>query len=78
LNDKLAHFIVGFGLSIIGILHMPLIFLGFFFGVGKELLDFKTGRGKPEWMDMWATFCGAGIATGIVLLIGYMPFYAWH
>ena len=42
MNDKLAHFIAGFMLSIMGVLYFPLILTGFFFGVGKELLDFKN------------------------------------
>ena len=78
MNDKLAHFIVGFMLSILGLLHFPLILSGFFFGVGKELFYFKSRRGKPEWLDMWATFAGAGIATGIVLLSVDYGFLLWH
>ena len=78
MNDKLAHFIAGFMLSIMGILYFPLILTGFFFGVGKELLAFKNPHGHADVMDALATFCGAGIATGIVLLFTDLDFIAWH
>ena len=78
MNDKLAHFVIGFGLSILGILYFPFIFLEFFVGIGKELFDFSTKRGVAEWKDLWATLCGAGIAAGIVLLFTDFNFIAWH
>ena len=77
MNDKLAHFIAGFALSIMGVLYFPMILSGFFFGVGKELID-NMGHGKAEIMAALATFAGAGIATGIVLLIVDLDFIAWH
>ena len=77
MNDKLAHCIVGFALSIMGVLYFPMIFSGFFLGVGKALID-NMGHGKHDIMDALATFAGAGIATGIVLLIVDMQFLAWH
>jgi hypothetical protein len=78
MNDKLAHFIAGFALSIMGVLYFPLILSGFFFGVGKELFDFKNKHGHADIIDALATFAGAGIATGIVLLIVDLDFIAWH
>ena len=77
MNDKLAHFIVGFMLSILGILHFPLILSGFFFAIGKELFD-ALGNGKPETKDAIATACGAGIASVIVLLSIDYGFLLWH
>ena len=77
MNDKLAHFIVGFGLSILGLIYFPFILLGFFFAVGKEFVD-SLGSGTVEKMDAIATSCGAGIATGIVLLFTDLDFLAWH
>jgi hypothetical protein len=69
MNDKLAHFAVGFGLSILGVIYLPMVLSGFFFGVGKELLDFGSKRGHSDVMDALATFAGAGIATGIAFLV---------
>lgn len=69
MNDKLAHFAVGFGLSIFGVIFLPMALAGFFFGVGKELFDFGTKRGHADVMDALATFAGAGIATGIAILV---------
>jgi hypothetical protein len=77
MNDKLAHFIVGFMLSILGLLHFPLILSGFFFAIGKELFD-ALGHGTPETKDAIATACGAGIASGIVLLSIDYGFLLWH
>jgi len=77
MNDKLAHFIVGFMLSILGLLYFPLILSGFFFAIGKELFD-SLGHGTVEKMDAIATLCGAGIAAGIVLLFTDVAFLAWH
>jgi len=68
MNDKLAHFIVGFCLSITGVIYFPLFLTGFFFAIGKELVD-SLGYGRVELRDALATACGAGIATGIVLLV---------
>jgi VanZ family protein len=68
-KDKVQHFIVGFTLSILGIFFLPLILLGFIFGVLKEIYDFKSGRGVPELNDIIATFIGAIIASILVILI---------
>ena len=78
MNDKLAHFIAGFMLSIMGLLYFPLLLTGYFFGVGKELLDFKNPHGHADVMDALATFAGAGMASGIVLLFTDVAFLAWH
>jgi hypothetical protein len=77
MNDKLAHFIVGFMLSILGFIHFPLILSGFFFAIGKELFD-MLGNGTPETKDAIATACGAAIASGIVLLSLDLGFLLWH
>ncbi|MDC3257177.1 hypothetical protein OAU44_00215 [bacterium] len=69
MNDKIQHFIVGFVLSITGVVLFPLILLGFVFGVGKELYDEFTGKGVPDWQDMVATFCGAVFASMIVIVL---------
>lgn len=68
MNDKIQHFIVGFLLSILGIIFFPLILLGFVFGIVKEFYDL-TGRGTPEINDIIATFIGAGLATTLVILL---------
>ena len=77
MNDKLAHFIVGFILSIMGLFYFPMILSGFFFALGKEFVD-SLGYGKVEVKDALATICGAGIATGIVLLVTDLGFLVWH
>ena len=70
INDKLQHFIVGFILSIIGIVWFPLIVLGFVFGVGKELYDelIRNNTVGGDWWDVVATFSGAVLATFIVMV----------
>lgn len=77
MNDKLAHFIVGFILSIMGLFYFPMILSGFFFALGKEFVD-SLGYGKVEIKDALATLCGAGIAAGIVLLFTDIQFLSWH
>ena len=69
MNDKIQHFIAGFGLSIFGILFLPFILNGFVFGIGKEVYDKITGRGVADWKDLIVTFCGATFASMIVLVI---------
>ena len=69
MNDKIQHFIAGFGLSMLGVIFFPLILSGFVFGVGKELYDKITGKGVADWKDMIATFGGATLASVIVMVI---------
>ena len=69
MNDKVQHFIVGFVLSLTGIVWFPLIMSGFAFGIGKELYDWYTGKGVVELNDALATFLGAILSTIIVLLL---------
>jgi|TARA_B110000263_G_C14881666_1_gene317629 glycopeptide antibiotics resistance protein len=68
-NDKIQHFIVGFLLSMLGVVFLPLIVLGFVFGVGKEVYDYISGKGVAEVGDILATFCGAIIAVIIVVIL---------
>ena len=67
-KDKVAHFIIGFSLSMLGIFWLPLVLLGFIFGFSKEFYDL-SGRGTPEVDDVIATLIGAVIAMGIVVLV---------
>ena len=67
-KDKVAHFIIGFSLSMLGIFWLPLVLLGFIFGFGKEFYDL-SGRGTPEVDDVTATLIGAVISMGIVVLV---------
>ena len=69
MNDKIQHFIVGFGLSLAGIIFFPFILLGFVFGIGKELYDYVSRKGVADWQDMVATFCGAIFASMIVIVL---------
>ena len=70
-KDKKQHFMVGFGLALLfGLLFGYLI--GFVaavaFGVLKELYD-MTGRGTPEWMDMWYTIAGGSFGIFTIVII---------
>lgn len=69
MNDKIQHFLVGFGLSLAGIIFFPLILSGFVFGIGKELYDYVSHKGVADWLDMVATFCGAVFASMIVIVL---------
>ncbi len=69
MNDKIQHFLVGFGLSLTGVIFFPFILLGFVFGIGKELYDYVSVKGVTDWQDMIATFCGAVFASMIVIVI---------
>ena len=69
MNDKIQHFIAGFGLSIFGLLFLPFILNGFLFGIGKEVYDKITGQGYADFNDLVATFCGATFASMIVLVV---------
>jgi hypothetical protein len=69
MNDKVLHFIVGFILSISGVIYTPLIILGFIFAFGKEWYDGYTKTGVVEINDIIATLLGAIMAVVIVLLI---------
>jgi hypothetical protein len=69
MNDKVLHFIVGFILSISGVIYTPLIILGFIFAFGKEWYDGYTGRGVVEINDIVATLLGAILAVGIVFCL---------
>lgn len=67
MNDKILHFIVGFLLSLLGIFFLPLILLGFIFGVCKEIYDIKYGA--VETKDVLATFFGAILAVIVVVIL---------
>ena len=69
MNDKIQHFLVGFGLSLAGVIFFPFILLGFIFGIGKELYDYVSRKGVADWQDMVATFCGAIFASMIVIVL---------
>lgn len=67
-HDKVQHFIAGFFLSLIGFFWMPLISLGFIYGLGKEVWDLH-GNGTPDIWDMFATWAGASVAILLLLNI---------
>ena len=69
MNDKILHFIVGFILSIPGVIFVPFLLLGFIFAFGKEWYDGYTKTGVVEMNDIIATLLGAILAVIIVLLI---------
>jgi len=69
MNDKVLHFIVGFLLSITGIIFSPLLLLGFIFAFGKEWYDDYTKTGVVEMNDIIATLLGATLAVIITTFI---------
>jgi hypothetical protein len=70
-QDKVKHFIVGFGITVVGgLIFIPLAALGFLSGFVKEWID-SMGYGQVEDADIWFTCAGA--ALGCVVLI----FYVW-
>ena len=69
MNDKILHFIVGFLLSITGIIFTPFLLLGFIFAFGKEIYDKYSKKGVPEINDIIATLIGSILAVFVVHLI---------
>jgi len=67
-QDKVEHFAFGFVLSFMGIIYLPLLFLGYAFGYGKELYDHKYGTGF-DIDDLFATTLGAGLALVLVVVV---------
>lgn len=67
MNDKMKHFIVG--ALIVTVSGWWNIWFALVFcilaGVLKELYDIATGKGTPEWMDLWATL-GGGVFVALV------------
>lgn len=67
-QDKVEHWAFGFVLTFFAIINPWLIFLGYAFGIGKEIMDYRKGR--PDLKDMLATFVGAGMALILLAFIG--------
>ena len=68
-QDKVEHWAFGFVLTFFAIINPWLIFLGYAFGIVKELDDYRT-KGKLDLTDMLATFIGAGMALVMLAFIG--------
>ena len=66
-KDKQQHFIAGLLLSLLGLAYLPLISLGFIYGIGKEISDYF--KGKFDVMDILYTFTGAGVALAILIIV---------
>ena len=66
-KDKQQHFIAGLLLSLLGLAYLPLISLGFIYGIGKEISDYL--KGKFDVMDILYTFTGAGVALAILIIV---------
>jgi len=67
-KDKQQHFIAGLLLSLLGLVYLPLISLGYIYGIGKEIYDYFE-KGKFDVMDMFYTFAGAGVALAILIIV---------
>ncbi len=66
-KDKQQHFIAGLLLSLLGLVYLPLISLGFIYGIGKEVSDYF--KGKFDVVDILYTFTGAGVALAILIIV---------
>ena len=53
-KDKVGHFVIGFFLTMLGLIRHPLIWLGFIAGVTKEVWDYFDPEGHCELMDLLA------------------------
>jgi len=71
-KDKQQHFVAGLLLSLFGLVYLPLISLGFIYGIGKETYDYF--KGKFDVMDILYTFAGAGVSLGIVIPVKSLLF----
>jgi len=67
-QDKVEHWAFGFVLTFFALINPWLIFLGYAFGIGKEIYDYRKER--FDLTDMLFTFIGAGMALVILALIG--------
>jgi len=67
-KDKQQHFIAGLLLSLLGLVYLPLISLGYIYGIGKEIYDYFE-KEKFDVMDMFYTFAGAGVALAILIIV---------
>ncbi len=67
-QDKIEHWAFGFVLTLFAVINPWLIFLGYAFGLGKEIWDHRKGR--FDLMDMLATYIGAGMALVMLVFIG--------
>ena len=67
-KDKQQHFIAGLLLSLLGLVYLPLISLGFIYGIGKEISDYFK-KGKFDVTDMFYTFAGAGISLALLIIV---------
>ncbi len=68
-QDKVEHWAFGFVLTFFALINPWLIFLGYAFGVGKEIYDYKS-KGTFDLTDMLYTFIGAGMALVMLAFIG--------
>ena len=66
-KDKQQHFIAGLLLSLLGLAYLPLISLGFIYGIGKEISDYF--KGKFDVIDILYTFAGTGVALVILIIV---------
>ncbi len=71
-KDKQQHFVAGLLISLLGLAYLPLISLGFIYGIGKEISDYF--KGKFDVMDILYTFAGAGVSLGIVIPVKLLLF----
>jgi len=72
-QDKVEHWAFGFVLTLFAIINPWLIFLGYAFGIGKEVYDYKVKK-RYELYDILATFIGAGMA---LIMLSFIGVFSW-
>jgi len=72
-HDKRLHFAAGIaiGMTVIVIPWYGALLLVAAAGAGKELYD-MTGRGTPEWDDLWWTLGGGCLSVGLIQFVRYI------
>ncbi len=71
-QDKVEHWAFGFVLTLFAIINPWLIFLGYAFGIGKEIYDHRKGR--FDLKDLLATYIGAGMA---LIMLAFIGVFSW-
>jgi len=72
-KDHLAHAVVSCALAVVGAFRFGPWWgfgLAFAVGVAKEVWDWRTGRGTPEWSDMAANIVGLTLAWALLTIWG--------
>ena len=72
-RDHLLHIVVSFALAVVGGFLLGRwwgISAALVAGIVKEIDDWRTKRGTPEWDDMAANIAGLALAWAVLALLG--------